>query len=137
MISDANITNLQRLTRGKYKLDQSAMQLLIQEIQDNPCDQLLIKIFPVKVSRQRKPPKPKPEWLEAMLNARKKISWSAKEATEKLFEIADTEGLELKSAKQKSFPKAAEQIADQLGHEKTRDLFVNWVTEFVNSHQMV
>lgn len=136
MINETNIANLQRLTRGKFKLDKAAMETLIKEIQSISSDELLSKIFPEKIARKRTPPKPKPEWLQEMLNARKKLAWSAKEATEKLFEIAEEHGLELSKAKQKSFPKAAEQIAEKLGEKKTQELFVKWVADFADSHQM-
>ena len=136
MITDENIATLTRLTKGRYKIDKTTFEVLIKEVQATSCDELLDKVFPAKTVRKRVAAQPKPQWLEDMLKARKKLSWSAAEATARLFEIAEQEGFELTKAKQKSFPKASEQIAGQLGEQRTRDLFVNWVSDFAETHKM-
>lgn len=77
------------------------------------------------------------KWVDEMIAARDRLSWRASEATHRLYDIAEKNGFKPTSARKTSFPKAARDIATQIGERKTRDIFIRWVDNFARKHKMI
>ncbi|MEH6808571.1 MAG: hypothetical protein V7651_06935 [Hyphomonas oceanitis] len=136
MIGENTILILGRLVKGRNKVEQEEMRKLIEDLQGNSTDDVLHALY----SPKPKPKKPKaevPEWLKKMQDAQKKVSWRAPEAIEQLYALADEVGFSSVGVRKRSFPAAAKEVAQQLGPDKTKDLFVEWVKEYVEKHVMV
>lgn len=137
MISPSAQEALQRLCKGKYKLSERQLRLVLQELQSTSIEELLVSAFPPKQTPKRKPAPAKPQWLKDMISAQKKLAWKAAEATDQLYQIAQQNGFRQTSAKQKSFPKAAEAVAAQLGSSRTRDAYIAWVERYQREHKLI
>lgn len=128
-MSDTAVRALKRLTVGKAKLSESEFEEFVRFIRQSPDAELKELAYPVPV--RRKTP-PKPQWLKDVESAKKKIAWaSPQEAVGKLYDIARTAGFPPATVKQKTFPKAAAEIASVIGEARIRTTYVNWVSAHV------
>jgi hypothetical protein len=136
MIGDETVLILGRLVKGKNKVEPAEMRKLIEDLRGNSTDDVLHVLYSPK-PKLKKPKPVTPEWLKDMQAAQKKVSWRAPEAIEQLYKLAEEVGFSSVGAHKKSFPAAAKDVAGQVGSEKTKDIFVGWVKEYVDKHVMV
>ena len=137
MISDLTKNTLARILRGANKLDEAQLRAVLLEIQKNQVEDVLKELFEPKRKKTSSKPKTEvPVWLKSMEVAKKKISWKAPEAIDRLYVIAEANGFE-PGTRKSSFPSAAKHIASQIGEARISTSFVDWVDEYVSTHSMI
>lgn len=125
---------LQRLTRGKYKLEKGEFAELLSAISAAENDDILVRLFPEKP--KPKPRSVKPQWLKDVESSKKQIRWSAQEAALKLYDVVESEGLTVSGQRKTSFAASARHVAGEIGEQRTRDIFCNWVEGYVENNTM-
>tara|TARA_R110000868_G_scaffold187310_1_gene429804 strand:- start:166 stop:576 length:411 start_codon:yes stop_codon:yes gene_type:complete len=136
MICEETALILSRLVKGRNRLEQEDMLRLIEDLKRNSTDEVLLVLYSPQ-PKLKKPRTPTPEWLKEMQSAQKQVSWRAPEAIEQLYALANDAGFSSTNSRKKSFPAAAKEIAQRLGAEETKEMFVGWVNEYVRKHKMV
>jgi hypothetical protein len=131
------ISALKRLTKGKNGLGREEVRDILEFVKAQPVDEVLLSIFPPKVVRTTASKTPPGTWVAELERAKKRLNWKAAEAIAKFYELAQENGYILKSAPQKTFPKAAQEIASQIGESRATQLFADWVDQFVKTNQML
>ena len=131
------IAVLKRLVKGKNGLNQIQLREFVALLTAQPVDSILEAVFPPKAVRAKPPKAPAEPWIVEIQTAAKKIKWKSAEAISKLYELAERDGYSSKAARQKSLPKAAQDIASQVGQNRTAQMFSEWVEKFLADNQMI
>lgn len=131
------IEALKRLAKGSNGLDQAQFREVIEFVQKQSADEVLVAVFPPKAVRKKVPKAPVAPWMAEIQKAAKKPNWKSAEAVAKLYELAERHGYSSKAARQKSLPKAAQDIASQVGEKRTAEMFSSWVEKFLEENRMV
>ena len=131
------IAVLKRLAKGKNGLNQTQLREFVAVLTAQPVDTILEAVFPPKAVRTKAPKAPVEPWIIEIQTAAKKVKWKSAEAISKLYELAERDGYSSKSARQKSLPKAAQDIASQVGQNRTAEMFSKWVENFLADNQMI
>lgn len=130
------IETLKKLAKGKNALDRAQFRELIAFLVAEPIDELLDAVFPPKLVRAKPTKTPVALWVADIQSSAKKVNWKSAEVVSKLYDLAGENGYSSKAARQKSLPKAAQDIASQVGEDRTAEMFREWVENFLAQHQM-